>query len=72
MAKLATALLALVTGYLVGAVGGYAAIQLLSANNHDRGVEAAMTGAFVGGPLVAIVALVAWIGLRKKKPAAPH
>lgn len=47
-----------VPGYLVGAFGGGYLISLLSSNTHDGSVEAAMTGAFVTGPLVAIVGFV--------------
>lgn len=43
-------------GYAVGGVVGAGAITLLSSNRHDRGVEASMTGAFVTGPLGAVVA----------------
>lgn len=47
-----------VAGYLIGAVGGALLINLLSSNTHDRSVEAAMTGAFVTGPLLALVGCV--------------
>jgi len=46
-------------GYLVAAVAGYLAISLLSSNTHDRSLEAAMTGAFVFGPLGALAAFIA-------------
>ncbi len=45
-----------IPGYLVGAFGGGALISVLSSNTHDGSVEAAMTGAFVTGPLLAVVA----------------
>ena len=38
-------------GYLIGAFGGGWLITKLSSNMHDRSTEAAMTGAFVLGPL---------------------
>jgi hypothetical protein len=47
-----------VPAYLLGAFGGGAAISLLSSNQHDRSVEAAMTGAFVLGPVAAIIGFV--------------
>jgi hypothetical protein len=47
-----------VVGYIAGAVGGGWATSTFSANAHDGSVEAAMTGAFVTGPLVAIIAAV--------------
>lgn len=48
--------LALVLGFILGAVAGYFAILLLSSNEHDRGLEAAMTAFFVFGPLGAVAA----------------
>lgn len=33
-------------------------MQALSGNTHDRALEAVMTGAFVVGPLVALIAAV--------------
>lgn len=47
-----------VCGYLAGAFGGGFLIDALSSNQHDRSIEAAMTGAFVTGPLVAVLAFV--------------
>ncbi len=43
-------------GYLIGALLGYAFVSNLSANTHDREVEAAMTSAFLIGPLCALAA----------------
>lgn len=60
MKTLAVALSVLVSGYVAGGLFGFAAIQAVSSNAHDRDVEAAMTGAFVSGPIVAVFALVAW------------
>ena len=45
-------------GYLVAAFAGYFLIDALSSNAHDRSVEAAMTSAFVFGPLGGVVAFV--------------
>ena len=56
-------LLALVVGYAVGLFGGMFAIKNLSSNKHDKSVEAAMTSAFVIGPAVAVVALIATLVL---------
>ena len=47
-----------VPAYLLGAFGGGYAVSLLSSNQHDRSVEAAMTGAFVLGPLAAVIGFV--------------
>jgi hypothetical protein len=52
-------LLCLVAGYVVGAVTGYALVSGLSGNTHDRAVEAAMTAAFVTGPVGAVLAAAA-------------
>ena len=51
-------LLALVVGYGIGLFGGMWLVNTFSNNPRDRELEAAMTGAFVIGPIVAIVALV--------------
>jgi hypothetical protein len=59
------AVLASVTGYIVGAIAGYFLIEAFSGNTHDRAVEAAMTGAFVVGPISAAVAFVATLILAK-------
>lgn len=58
MSKLLHALAGLVLGYVAGAGLGYMAITLLSSNTHDKSVEAAMTAAFVAGPLGAVIGLV--------------
>ncbi len=58
-------------GYVALAVVGYWAIELLSSNRHDRSVEAAMTAAFVAGPLGAVAGLIAGLIFgRKKTPGA--
>ena len=57
-----------VPSYLLGAFGGGYAVSLLSSNQHDRSVEAAMTGAFVLGPLAAILGFV--IGVIRGSSAA--
>ncbi len=51
-------LLLLIARYLLGAVGGYALILATTSNTHDAPVEAAMTGAFVTGPVLAILVLI--------------
>jgi hypothetical protein len=53
-----------VGGYVLAAGIGYFAIQQFSANVHDRDLEAAMTSAFVTGPIGAVVAFV--IGFMRK------
>jgi len=49
-------------GYAGGFLIGMAVITAFSSNRHDKSTEAAMTGAFVFGPLGAVLAMVAaWI-----------
>jgi len=58
MRRFFTGLLSAVAGYPLGAFVGYFLIQWFSSNTHDRSVEAAMTGAFVVGPLGAVIGFV--------------
>ena len=58
--------LAAIGGYLVGLFGGMLLIETLSSNTHDKSVEAAMTGAFVFGPLVAVVAVIVTLVFRSR------
>ena len=53
------ALLWAVPLYFIGLFGGIWLLPLLSGNMHDGPVEAAMTGAFVLGPLAALAGFVA-------------
>lgn len=50
--------LATLAGYALGAAAGWGLILALSPNTHDRSVEAAMSAAFVFGPIAAVVAAV--------------
>jgi predicted membrane metal-binding protein len=59
MKRFGIAVLFAIVGYLVAAVASYFLVGLLSSNVHDRSVEAAMTSAFVFGPIGAVVAFVA-------------
>jgi len=45
-----------IAGYICGAFGGGWLVSQMSSNTHDRDLEAAMTGAFLFGPLVGLVA----------------
>jgi uncharacterized membrane protein YfcA len=51
-------LLTAVGGYLIGVGGGILLVNLLSSNPHDKSVEAAMTGAFVTGPVAALLSFI--------------
>ena len=56
-----------VAAYVLGALGGGWFIYLTSTNAHDRALEAEMTGAFVLGPLAAVVGFVV-AAARAKRP----
>jgi len=57
---------------VLGAVGGGFLISVLSSNTHDRSVEAAMTGAFVTGPLIAIIGfIVGFVKSNRKTKTLP-
>ncbi|HEY9227875.1 MAG TPA: hypothetical protein VIP11_14560 [Gemmatimonadaceae bacterium] len=45
-----------IPAYLIGAFGGGYLVYVVSANQHDREMEAAMTGTFYIGPLLAFIA----------------
>ncbi len=65
------ALLAAIIGYIAGLVLGMLAVNAFSPNTFDKSVEAAMTGAFVCGPVMALAAAVAGLVIywRWAKPA---
>lgn len=69
MRRVGFGLLWAIPAYLVGAFGGGFLISLLSSNTHDRSIEAAMTGAFVLGPLVGLIGFV--IGAVRAAPSVP-
>ncbi|MCU0805032.1 MAG: hypothetical protein MUF79_08085 [Burkholderiales bacterium] len=56
MRRLGFGLAYALVGYIGGALLGYLLVQMLSSNVHDRDLEAAMTAAFVVGPIVAVIA----------------
>ena len=68
MRRFLIALLAALAGYLVGGFGGGWLVSVLSSNTHDVSVEAAMTGAFVTGPLTAVITFIAGFILLKRPP----
>lgn len=53
--RLAISLAVSLLGYAVGLFGGIGLVYLLSSNQHDRSLEAAMTGAFFVGPFTALL-----------------
>jgi len=56
--RIGLAFLTAIAGYVLAAVAGYWLTGLLSANVHDAPIEAAMTSAFVWGPLGAVAGFV--------------
>jgi hypothetical protein len=64
--RLGIGLVCAVLSYPIGVVVGMILISQCSSNVHDRGMEAAMTGAFFSGPLAAVIGFV--IGLVKARP----
>jgi hypothetical protein len=61
--RLGLGLLFLVLGYPLGLLGGMGLVYLLSDNRHDKSVEAAMTGAFFGGPLAAVIGFLVGLAM---------
>ena len=58
MKTVGVALPAAILGYIVGLFWTMAPIELFSSTEHDTALEAAMTGAFVTGPLPAVNAVI--------------
>ena len=58
------AVLAAIGGYVIGLFSGMLVIETFSSNRHDQSVEAAMTGAFVIGPLMAVTAVIMVVVVR--------
>jgi hypothetical protein len=54
----------LVIGYVVGVGAGIGLVHLLSGNRHDKSMEAAMTGFFVAGPIVALLSAGGMLAFR--------
>ena len=61
------AALAAIGGYFIGLFGGMLLVETFSSNRHDKFVEAAMTGAFVVGPLMAVVAVIVLLIFRFRR-----
>ena len=53
--RLAISLALGLLGYVIGLFGGMGLVYQLSSNQHDRSIEAAMTGALFTGPLTALL-----------------
>jgi hypothetical protein len=57
------ALLAGVVGYGVGVALGMLFVYAFSTNQHDKALEAGMTGFFCVGPALAVLAIIAGLAL---------
>ena len=66
--RFAIGLLCGVGGYILFTFVGYFLIDWFSSNVHDRSVEAAMTSAFVVGPLGVVVGFVVGFILGGRAP----
>lgn len=67
MSRWLQVLLAGALGYLAGALIGYAAVIGLSANVHDRELEATVTALLISGPLLGLLSMpLAWWMLRRQ------
>ncbi|HSE97073.1 MAG TPA: hypothetical protein VLD57_02310 [Blastocatellia bacterium] len=58
------ALLVGFAGYILGVLLGMAAVNMFSTNQHDKSVEAAMTGFFFFGPALSILSVVVFLLIR--------
>jgi len=67
MKTFALGVLVALGGYIIGMLGGMFLIEAFSSNRHDRSVEAAMTGAFVVGPLMAVAAVIVVLVIRAQR-----
>jgi uncharacterized membrane protein YfcA len=68
MKRFMSGLLFAVCGYFVAAVAGYLLVGQFSSNSHDRELEAAMTSAFVLGPLGGVIGFIAGAIRGGRKP----
>ena len=60
------AVLAAIGGYVIGLFGGMLLIETFSTNRLDKCLEAAMTGAFVIGPFMAVAAVIVVLIFRSR------
>lgn len=63
------AFLIAIAGYLVGVLLGVAVVHLFSSPKPDKGTEAVMTGFFVVGPGVAVLAFIGALLYLLHRPA---
>jgi hypothetical protein len=68
--RIVIGLLWAVAGYIAGTAAAIWLVEELSSNTHDRSVEAAMTGAFVFGPIVAVICGLVGAARAGRRPPA--
>jgi len=51
-------------GYILGVILGMVAVNMFSANQHDKAIEAAMTSFFLVGPALAILSIMVFLVIR--------
>jgi hypothetical protein len=71
MKRIGIALLYAIGGYIVAVFLSYFLVAQFSSNMHDRSVEAAMTSAFVGGLIGAVVAFIVGFVRSSGGPRSP-
>ena len=69
--RLGFGLLFAVVAYVAAAFASYFLISAFSSNVHDRSVEAAMTSAFIFGPVGALLGFVGGCIFGGRRPSAP-
>ena len=68
MIRFVRAVLGMLLGLAVGAIACAVLVSLFSGNTHDKSVEMAMTAVFVGGPVGAILGLIAGLMWKRGQP----
>ena len=69
--RLGFGLLFAIAGFILAAIAAYFLIMEFSSNVHDRSVEAAMTSAFVFGPIGGVIGFVAGVILGGRRAVIP-
>ena len=70
MKRAGIGVLCAIGGYVLATLVGYFLIVQFSSNAHDREVEAAMTSAFIAGPIGAVFAFIVGFVRSGRAPAA--
>jgi hypothetical protein len=67
MSRLLAGAIGLFAGYFAGAALTGVAVELLSTNTHDKDLEVVMTAFFAGGPVGALLGVVAGLLWRRSR-----